>query len=395
MNSVQSNVCEHEFLLCCAAAAQNEFARAQFRKLAQRDLKWNYVLKTAELHGMLPLLRARIEAICPRLVPANIKGQLVRAVAANAGRNLALTGELLRILALFEAEGIEAVPFKGPVLAEQIFGSVAMRQFCDLDILVKPEFVIRARDVLAASGYSPEFVLTPEREAQYLRTEHAFQLTRAEGDCVVELHWRFGSQDQVFPLAASDVWDRLEDGRLQGTTVRSLSPEDLFLYLCMHGAKHRWERLEWICSLAEFAQNSRIRWDDLVETAAAEGAQRGFHLGLLLIKDICAVQLPARIARAAVADRGAGELAARVRAGLFAPEPVQHTREFRRHAFYLRSRERLMDRARIVWFSSARIPHPLAKDWDLFHLPTRMSFLYYFLRPLRLFRDYGLRILQG
>jgi len=97
----------------------------------------------------------------------------------------------------------------------------------------------------------------------------------------------------------------------------------------------------------------------------------------------------------AIADHGASELAERVRAELFVPEPVHRTREFRRHAFYLRSRERLMDRARIVWFSCARIPHPLAQDWDVFQLPSQMSFLYYFLRPLRLFRDYGLRILQG
>ncbi|MDP9171911.1 MAG: nucleotidyltransferase family protein [Acidobacteriota bacterium] len=395
-NSAKSNICEQEFLLCCAAAVRDDAARAQFTRLARRDLNWSYVLATSELHGLLPLLKARVEEFCPGVLPAKVSRELTRACLANAGRNLALTGELLRILALFEAEGIEAVPFKGPALAEQLFGSVGMRQFCDIDILVKPDAVIHARQVLTRRGYTPEFSLSPAREAEYIRAEHAFQLRRAEGDVVVELHWSFGSKDQVFPLAAADVWNRLGQGRLQSHAVRALSVEDLCLYLCMHGAKHRWERLEWICSLARLVENNpQIRWDALIETASHTGALRGLCLGLLLANDICALPLPVPLAELAAGDRDACELAARVRAGIFDPEPVHRTREFQRHAFYLKSRERFTDRARIVWFSCARIPHPLARDWDLFHLPTRMSFLYYLLRPLRLFRDYGLRILQG
>jgi len=168
--SVKPNAIEQEFILTCAAAAYDEAARAQFRRLAQRGLNWKYVLATSELHGVLPLLRARIDEYGAGIVPASVSTELNRACFANAARNLALTGELLSILALFEAEGIEAVPFKGPVLAEELFGTVSMRQFCDIDILVKPETVLRARDLLTARGYTPEFSLTPAREAEYIRS---------------------------------------------------------------------------------------------------------------------------------------------------------------------------------------------------------------------------------
>jgi len=164
--SVKPNAIEQEFILACAAAAYDEAARAQFRRLAQRGLNWKYVLTTSELHGVLPLLRARIDEYGAGIVPESVSHELNRACLANAARNLALTGELLSILALFDAEGIEAVPFKGPVLAEELFGTVSMRQFCDIDILVKPEAVLRARDLLAARGYTPEFTLTPAREAE-------------------------------------------------------------------------------------------------------------------------------------------------------------------------------------------------------------------------------------
>jgi hypothetical protein len=75
---------------------------------------------------------------------------------------------------------------------------------------------------------------------------------------------------------------------------------------------------------------------------------------------------------------------------LFAETVVSHSRrEVERHAFYLRSRERLLDQARIVLFSCLRIPHPLARDWRLFPIPASLSFLYYLLRPVRLLREHG------
>ncbi len=390
-----SRVREQEFLLCCAAAEHRLVSCLQLQEYADCELDWKYVFEITELHGLLPQLKARMEKFCPDALPAHASDELDRACRANAARNLALTGELLSILQVMETYGIEVVPFKGPALAERIFGSVAMRQFCDLDIMVRPDWVIRAREVLLARGYVPEFELSPAREAEYIRAEHAFQLRHPAKDCIVELHWSFGSKDQSFPLAAGEVWQRLCRARLQSRHVNALSDEDLFLYLCMHGAKHRWERLEWICSLAELAaKHSEMNWDALRHRSEVTGAMRGFHLGLLLIEQVCGVVLPRRIAERARTDAKAQALASDVQASFFAEEPVHATREFRRQLFYLRSRERLVDRARIVWFSCARIPHPLARDWDLFHLPTRMAFLYYFLRPLRLFRDFGMRMLQ-
>jgi len=379
---------EHELLLCCAAAGNDDAARAQFARLSQHVADWDYLLTTAELHGMLPLLRKRLEDI------GAMRPDLLRATLRNAGHNLALTGELLGIISVLEKAGIECVPFKGPALADQVFGSVAMRQFCDIDILVQPKDVKAAKQLLLSRGYLAEFTLTPEREAEYIRAEHAFQFRKNE--FVVELHWSFGSKDQSFPLAAADVWPRLVNRTLQGRSIRALSTEDLFLYLCMHGAKHAWERLEWICSLAEIAgKKDAVNWARMTALARRTGALRGLHLGLLLAQDVCAVPLPTAVAADAIRDREAHRLAEQARDQLFSTRPAHTAREFMRHRYLLKSRERLTDRARIIFFSCSRIPHPLARDWDLFRLPASLSFLYYLLRPIRLFRDYGLRLLQG
>jgi hypothetical protein len=386
---------ERELLLNCAACEGDQAARAQFGRLAARSLNWNWVLTTAESHGVLPVLRARLDEVCPEAVPDAVRNSLSLACVANAAQNLRLAGELLALLQAFEETGIECVPFKGPVLANQLFGNLAMRQFRDLDILVRSADVEGARAVLLARGYRAEFELTPKREAEYLRSEHAFQFKRQDDAFIVELHWSFGSRDQAFPLNAQSVWSRLLQTTFQNRTIHALCGEDLLIYLAMHGAKHRWERLEWICSLAQLIRiRPNLDWSVVFSRARQTGALRGVRLALLLAHEICAAPLPPLVEEQTVADPAAIEMASHVRANLFAEDSSQQSSELRRQAFYIRTRERMSDRARIVLFYWVRIPHPHSKDWAVFPLPASLSFLYYFQRPLRLLREHGVRLVR-
>ena len=72
-------------------------------------------------------------------MPADAREELEGRAQANRLRDLELTGELARLLDRFRRDGIAAVPYKGPVLAAQAYGDVALREFVDLDILVHPD----------------------------------------------------------------------------------------------------------------------------------------------------------------------------------------------------------------------------------------------------------------
>ncbi|MHC5830140.1 MAG: nucleotidyltransferase family protein, partial [Nostoc sp.] len=71
----------------------------------------------------------------------------------NGLNNIAQTKELLKILALLEYRGIEAIAFKGPILASSVYGNVALRQFNDLDILVRLQDFWQTKAVLVGQGY--------------------------------------------------------------------------------------------------------------------------------------------------------------------------------------------------------------------------------------------------
>jgi hypothetical protein len=48
-----------------------------------------------------------------------------------------LTAELCRLISLFAAADIAAIPYKGPVLGLFAYGNIALRRFVDLDVIVK------------------------------------------------------------------------------------------------------------------------------------------------------------------------------------------------------------------------------------------------------------------
>jgi len=153
--------------------------------------------------------------------------------------------ELLELLKLFENNGIPAVPYKGPALAAQLYNNVSLRQFADLDILVPRTQALQARNLLTSRGYQPDIQLNHWQEAAFLDSQCQFHQVRGDLNIAVEIHWEIVPHHMVVPIDLRQVWRRLVPTSLGGTTVLSLSPEDLLFILCVHGTKHGWQRLEW------------------------------------------------------------------------------------------------------------------------------------------------------
>src|SRR5262249_9559360 len=124
---------ELRLLLYCARMYLEAREANQIKSLVSKDIEWTYLVRIARAHAVMPLLYRTLLSTCPDAVPNEILEQLRDHFYANAGRNLFLTKELLKLLHLFEANKIAAIPYKGPVLATSIYGNLALREFGDLD----------------------------------------------------------------------------------------------------------------------------------------------------------------------------------------------------------------------------------------------------------------------
>jgi hypothetical protein len=384
---------EVELLLLCARPRMGSERAARVETLLQEDINWDYLLKTAQEHGLMPLLYWNLNATCPEAVPKAAFNQLRHRFRKNAQRSVFWAGELLRLLNLFETHGISAVPFKGPSLAASIYGNLALRQFGDLDILVREQDVLKAKDLLLSQGYRSEYKHKENRrqEKAVLRSWGEYPFMHDSNGLRVDLHWKIGPEYFSFPLKPERLWERLEPTSLAGKEVLALSPEDLLLILCMHGTKHLWQALELICAVGEMIRVSEgLNWARIMEQARELGGERMLFLGLFLASNLLGATPPDEVLQRALADPPVRALAAQVRGQLFR-EADNPPNIFEEALFYLRARERLYHRVR---YCIRRTLTPTSKDWML-PLPASLFFLYYLLRPARLIGEHRMGLLRG
>src|SRR5215207_3022601 len=308
---------EAELILLCTRSSRDLETAELILALLREEIDWAYILQMALRHRVAPLLYWNLNAICPEDIPEQVLAQLRNHFRANSQRNLLLTGELLRLLRALEAQAVPAVPYKGPALAIDAYGNLAFREFGDLDILVRKRDVRKARVVLASMGYQQQEQLAGAQEEAFLRSQCEYIFVNDTG-CVVEVHWAIVPRKISFSFDTEDLWTRLEHTMLGGDTVSTFSPEDTLLILCVHGSKHRWRRLTWICDVAELINaHQDLNWQEVMAQAAALGSERMLLLGLFLANDLLGIDLPEHVLQRVKADQAVNVLAELVTEQLF------------------------------------------------------------------------------
>ena len=309
---------EHELLLACARVCSESERRDLIHSCLGRKIDWEYLLETAGRHMVTSLLYWHVNAICRDAVPQAILQRLHSHFLKSAKSNLFFTAELLRIIDLFDKNGIKAIPFKGPVLGITLYEDPALREFVDLDVLVQKGNVFRALRLLPALGYRriPEY--SPAVEAGILKWGYNYHLGKENGQSFIELHWNVMPVYFGLPLSTDRWWERAESVTVQARAVCNLSAEDLLMALSAHGCRHMWGSLAWIGDLARlFNRHPEVNWDSVFKEYSHPDLQRMIFLGAIVAHDLLGAALPSEIIQRARQDSVAAELARKVQEGLF------------------------------------------------------------------------------
>lgn len=390
--SSQTTRSEIELLLCCARTHIDTTIEKRIKILLQQEIDWSYLIQTSAHHGVIPLLYRSLNTTCPEAVPESILSQLRNFFHTNAQHNLFLTQELLKLLNLLTENGIPAIPFKGPILAASAYGNLALRQFGDLDILVREQDIFKAKELLIAQAYRMKIhpiKLTDAQEAVFVRSHSVYRLVRecaypfvsSQNGIMVELHWAVMPKVFSCQIDCEQLWENLNPVSIIGHKVPNLSPENTLVTLCGHGTKDCWPQLARICDIAELIYRyPKLNWQQVIKEADSLGHKRMLFLGLYLANNLLGTSLPDLVWQKMQTDPLAKMLAVQVQKALF-PEIGQPSKVTRITYFHLRVRERLRDK--LYCFLHAAMT-PSTSDWTLLPLAEFPSFLYYLIRPVRL-----------
>ncbi len=374
---------ENEFELLCALTG-SELAPQRIERVANWNLSgldWGEFLRLAERHGVLPLA-ARNLTEHARGLPPEIERLLRSLYDANLRRSLWFAAELARIMAQFESGQLRTVPYKGPVLAQSLYGDLGLRSFSDLDFLISPVDFERAREALAEIGYRPSADLTPDVERLWLRIGYERSFDCAAGKNLVELQWALLPRFYGVDLPVNDLLARADRTVVGACEVPCLSPEDSLLVLCLHAAKHLWARLIWISDIAGTLQSQTIDYALVASRARALGIARILGVSFWLVKKVLRAELPQPAEEMIAADRRVetlgGDFADRLVRG--AAYDFESTEYFR---LIWKLRERRGDRWRYLW---RLVWTPGAGEVAAVRLPEALFPLYRVVRMGRLMR---------
>jgi len=370
---------EFDLLLACCAQSLNDGQDDRVQQiLAQGSFDWGRFGALLDHHRVVTQVYQSLSRF-PYWVPTEELERLRAVCNENARKALWFTGELVRILGYLETQGIAALAYKGPALAQRVYGNVTARQFCDLDILLSPEDVPRAKLALAEMGYKPKSELTPLAERAYIASGYEHSFDGAHGPNLLELQWRILPRFYAVDFETKGLFARSEQTVLVGRRVATPCADDLMLALCVHAAKHVWVQLSWLCDIAQLAK-SPLDWEAIWRSAGQLGIRRIIAVNFLLAHELFGSPLPIDVRRWIEIDPAVRLLAEEI---LPIVSSVSHydTESIAYFRLMTRLRERWQDRVR---FLSRLVFTPSVGEWQSIRIPEPLFPLYHVVRLGRL-----------
>ncbi len=333
---------ESELLLLCARTGIDERLKARIRNKAQQPLDWHQLFESAQRHGVGPLVFRALGDACPDLVPAAVLTQWRQRTQASTLLNRLLAKELGELCEAFAAGKVSVMPIKGATLAAMGYRDLTLRDFSDMDLLIHEASLAESERVLNAAGYRRK----GERDADdhddgpyhvFLKPRTLFR---------VDVQWVMAHEHFAFRLDRPDFWERSVSVALDDKTVQSLSPEDLLILLCVHGSKHVWEQLKWVCDVAELLRTqSGMNWRVVMSAAGRWRCRRLVLMGLWLAHHLLEAPLPEDMVIRCQLDRDVQMFARRMPSQLLA-DPAAGIGEEQAVAFYFSLKDSWWERWR-------------------------------------------------
>jgi hypothetical protein len=289
---------EFRLVAACCRWPPSPSRDAAVREAAAAAIDWEEVLAVVRRHrvdGLVHdgLMRAGVEP------PADVAGRLQASAQGIAVANLRYAAETARLSKALAAAGLDHIFLKGLTLNVLAYGTLAVKRSSDIDIAFDPSVYPHALRVMEELGYVGfhEGVISPK---------HTIWVRQGVS---VEIHNSLVDSAMMLPgIGVRSARQTVEVG--PGVAVETLAREELFAYLCVHGAGHAWARLKWLADVAALIKHDAPDEIDRLHARSIElGGGRSTGQALLLCADLFGQTLSPRLEAALRSDRAMRYLA--------------------------------------------------------------------------------------
>jgi len=254
-----------------------------------------------ETNQELPRLAPVLCALFPPAELADLLGKELAAQMLNIYQlemvqNLFLEHELQTFLRAFHQAHIPLILLKGPVLAYTAYPEPHLRTYHDIDALIQPHDLPRARDLLEQQGY--EFYEEYRSNlADSNRAGYNFLKKHTDSwlEVLIELHTAPHPSEIGTRFDVAALWEHAQPLEILGEPTSMLNATDHLLYLCWHYRFHSFGRLLWFYDLVWLlrATEAGLDWDALISHARDQKLAATLYYCLSWCRDLFGIDVPA------------------------------------------------------------------------------------------------------
>ncbi|MEA3062054.1 MAG: hypothetical protein QOJ94_1835 [Sphingomonadales bacterium] len=282
---------EFRLVAACCRWPPSAARDSAVRSAAAEPVDWALFPKVVARHRVEGLVHDALSA-AETAVPRDVASDLAAAAAGIARQNLAFAAAARKLSVALEARGLAFRLVKGVALNRLAYGTLAVKRASDVDVVLDPADYAGAVRMLIEEG---AHCLAPRPDADFdavmawtRRNKHS--IWRRDG-VVVEMHSSLVDNERMLPGVSARSpaqWVELAPGM----AVPTLARDELFAYLCVHGATHAWSRLKWLADVAALLSRERPEEvERLYRRAVAFGAGRSAAAALLLAHELLGLPL--------------------------------------------------------------------------------------------------------
>ena len=290
---------ENRVILASIALQPSAEEMEKMNALIPEVSDWEYLASTITDRGIAPLLHVKLPQLSnTALVPEHVKWHLKQAYYKSLSRGAVLYDYFRKVNLAFSARGIEAIALKGIYLSEYLYKDIALRQFSDIDLLVRKEDAHSCLELLSEMGY----VESDSGETDFVKSqvEIIHYPAMVKDGVSIEIHIKLHATAETYHLPTATMWQNAVPTTINKASVKVLAPYDLLIHLCVHLDKHfRIGHVQFTCFmditnyLREFALS--INWIVFADVCIQYNAEAAVYKHLLLVNKYMNAPVPADV----------------------------------------------------------------------------------------------------
>jgi len=303
-----------------------------------------------------------------------------------AKKNMLMTAELINIMKLLEEHNIDAIAFKGPTLSQMAYRDITFRQYVDLDILINKKDINETEKLLETIFYKPEYVLEIYQKKILENVVHDRAFQNIKNNVRIECHWVLSSGEFFIDM---NKWNDLQKPTFQtikNQVIPTLSNEKLLVYLCIHGYKHMWERIEWLVDILKLDLNNSLDYVKVLRISQDIGAQKIVLSSLYLCEKLFTMKLSINITNAIQTEpkliKVSNQMFQKIIKLYNSSNKSQHSKQISSIQFYMLTTYK----SKFKYIKT--LLSPTESDYQIIKLPKYLNFVYYIIRPFNILFKY-------